>query len=534
MSKARRGELVQPLPVGLVYDPVGNVVLDPDASVQGPVARVFSTFTATGSALAVVKAFTADSLLFPRRLKTGPRKGELVWGQLQHSRVLQVLHNPRYAGAFFYGRHTHGRGPGGTTTTRLLPREEWTVLITDSHPGYISWEQFEANQARLAANATAHGNDRRASPPREGPALLQGLVICGKCGGRMTVRYHTRKGNHVPEYVCQSEGIQHGKMICQRIPGAGIDAAVSRFLLDTVTPLALETALAVADELTARADEADRIRATAVKRAQYHADLARRRYLAVDPANRLVADQLEAAWNATLRELNEATDTYQRARTGQTGPLSQTQRDAVTALAADFPALWNNPATPMRERKRIARLLLTDITLARTDNITVHIRLRGGQDHTLTLPLPLASWQIRQTPTEVVSAIDTLLEEHTDSEIAAILTSKGMVSGTGQPLHARLIRQIGKAYQLRSHTQRLREEGLLTLNDIARHLGVGLSTVKTWRNAGLLTGRRANDKNEYLYQLPSPDLARPRRGRPPRKPSPAGKTTTTSTTRSAV
>jgi DNA invertase Pin-like site-specific DNA recombinase len=535
LSKARRGELVMPLPVGLVRDGTGTVARDPDASVQAAVARVFDTFTATGSALAVVKAFAADRLLFPRRLATGPRKGELSWGQLEHSRVLQVLHNPRYAGAFFYGRHAHGRGPGGKATTRVLPREEWTVLITDAHPGYISWEQFEANQARLAANATAHGKDRRASPPREGPALLQGIVVCGKCGARMTVRYHTRKGQQTPEYVCQSEGIQHGKAICQRIPGAGIDDAVGRLLLDTLTPLALETALAVADELTSRAKEADRIRATAVQRAQYHADLARRRYLAVDPANRLVADQLEAAWNATLRDLAEATDTYERAKNGAAGPLSASQRDAVTALASDFPALWANPATPMRERKRVIRLLVTDATLARTDNtITVHIRLKGGQDRTLSLPIPLASWQIRQTPAEVVSAIDTLLEDHTDSEIAAILTSKGMLSGTGQPLHARLIRQIGKAYQLRSHTQRLRDEGLLTLNDIAHHLGISANTVKTWRDAGLLTGRRANDKNEYLYQLPGPDLARPRIGRPPRKPAVAVETTTTTTTRSAV
>jgi DNA invertase Pin-like site-specific DNA recombinase len=535
LSKARRGELVMPLPVGLVRDGTDTVVLDPDASVQAAVARVFDTFTATGSALAVVKAFAADGLLFPRRLATGPRKGELSWGRLEHSRVLQVLHNPRYAGAFFYGRHAHGRGPNGTMTTRVLPREEWTVLITDAHAGYISWEQFEANQARLTANATAHGKDRRASPPREGPALLQGMVICGKCGGRMTVRYHTRNGQQTPEYVCQAEGIQHGTSICQRIPGAGIDDAVGRLLLDTLTPLALETALAVADELTNRAKEADRIRATAVQRAQYHADLARRRYLAVDPANRLVADQLEAAWNAALRELAEATDTYERAKNGAAGPLNASQRAAITALASDFPALWNNPATPMRERKRIIRLLVTDATLARTDStITVHIRLKGGQDRTLSLPIPLASWQIRQTPAEVVSAIDALLEEHTDSEIAAILTSQGMVSGTGQPLHARLIRQIGKAYQLPSHTQRLRDQGLLTLNDIARHLGISANTVKTWRDQGLLTGRRANDKNEYLYQPPGPGLVRPRIGRPPRKPAPAIETTTTSTTRSAV
>ncbi|WP_433520636.1 recombinase family protein [Nocardia pseudovaccinii] len=535
LSKARRGELVMPLPVGLVRDGTGTVTLDPDASVQGAVARVFDTFDATGSALAVVKAFAADELLFPRRLATGPRKGELSWGELEHSRVLQVLHNPRYAGAFFYGRHAHARKPGGGQSTRVLPREEWTVLITDAHVGYIGWERFEANQARLAANATAHGTDRRASPPREGPALLQGLVICGKCGGRMTVRYHQRKDQLTPEYVCQSEGIARGKAICQRVPGASIDAAVGTLLLDTLTPLALQTALAVSDELAARAEEADRIRATTVQRAQYHADLARRRYLAVDPANRLVADQLEAAWNAALRELNDATETYERAHHSHNGPLDQAQRDAITALAADFPALWNNPNTPMRERKRVVRLLIADATLARNDTtITVHIRLRGGQDHTLTLPIPLASWQIRQTPTEVVTAVDTLLDEHTDSEIAAILTNQGLTSGTGGPLHLGIIRHIRHAYQLRSHTQRLRDQGLLTLNEIARHLAISPNTVKTWRNSGLLTGKRANDKGEYLYQLPSPDLARPRPGRPPRKPTPATTTTTASTTRSAV
>jgi DNA invertase Pin-like site-specific DNA recombinase len=134
----------------------------------------------------------------------------------------------------------------------------------------------------------------------------------------------------------------------------------------------------------------------------------------------------------------------------------------------------------------------------------------------------------------VVSAIDTLLDEHTDSQIAANLTERGLTSGTGQPLHARLVRQIREAYQLRSHVQRLRDQGLLSLNEIARHLEVGPSTVKTWRNNGLLTGRLANDKGEYLYQLPEPDLVRPRRGRPPRKPSVAVETTITSTTRSAV
>jgi DNA invertase Pin-like site-specific DNA recombinase len=534
LSKARRGELQMPLPVGLVHTAAGTVVLDPDAAVQQAVRHLFTTFVDTGSALATVKAFAAQQLRFPRRITAGARKGEVVWGPLEHSQVLRVLHNPRYAGAFCYGRHAHGRNPAGRPTTRLLPRDQWTVLIPDAHPGYITWDQFDANQTRLAELATARGTDRMASPPREGPALLQGMVICGVCGRRMTVRYHTRRGTQFPDYVCQADGIRTASRICQNIPGAGIDTAVGQLLMQQLSPLALQAALTVAGELATRAADADRLRATTVERARYHAEQARRRYLAVDPANRLVADSLEADWNNALRELTEATDDYERAKTAN-GPLTDAQRQRITALATDVPALWNSPTTPARERKRMVRLLLQDATISRTnENITVHIRLRGGQDHTLTLPLPLASWQLRKTPDHVVAAIDELIEEHTDSETAAILEQRGFTSGTGQPLHARLIRQIRIAYQIPSHTQRLRDQGLLTLNEIARHLGISPNTVKSWRNQGLLTGRRANDKDEYLYQLPDPNLPRPRIGRPPRNSTATGETTTTSHRRSAV
>jgi DNA invertase Pin-like site-specific DNA recombinase len=529
LSKARRGELIQPLPVGLVYTPTGKVVLDPDTGVQQAVAHLFATFTATGSALATVKAFTCQNLRFPRRLTSGDRKGELVWGPLEHSGALRVLHNPRYAGAFFYGRHTHRPAPGGKTSIVSLPRDQWTVLIPDAHPGYITWQQFEANQNRLTEQCAAFGPDRRHGPPREGPALLQGLAVCGVCGRRMTVRYHTRRGTHLPDYVCQNERIRTATTICQAIPGAGIDTAIGAFLIDTLTPLALETALAVADEITARAQDADRLRASTVRRAQYHAEHARRRYLAVDPTNRLVADTLEADWNTALRELADATDAYEHAK-ASAATLTDTQRHRITALAADFPALWHNPATPLRERKRMVRLLIDDVTIRKDKTITVHIRLKGGQHHTLTLPLPLAAWQLRQTPPEVVATIDDLLDDHTDSHIATILTSRNIVSGTGRPLHGRLIGQIRHHYHLRSHTQRLRDLGLLTLTEIARRLDVSPKTVKTWRNQGLLTGRLANDKGEYLYQLPPPNLPRPRPGRPPRNTE----TTPASTTRSAV
>jgi hypothetical protein len=281
-------------------------------------------------------------------------------------------------------------------------------------------------------------------------------------------------------------------------------------LVRALTPLALEAALAVTDELASRAADADRLRATAVEHARYRAELARRRYLAVDPDNRLVADTLEADWNTALRELAGATETYDKARaTAPIGP-DQAQRARLTALASDFPALWNDPATPVRERKRLVRLLVTDVTLVRAQEITAHVRLRGGQQHTLVLPVPLAFWQTQQTRPEIVAAVDQLLEEHTDGQIAEILTGRGHLSGSGHPLNRRIIRNIRLSYNLRSHAQRLADQGMVSQREITRLLDVTPQTVKTWRDAGVLTGRLANDKGEYLYHPPGPDFTRPR------------------------
>jgi hypothetical protein len=232
---------------------------------------------------------------------------------LKHWRVLSTLHNPRYAGAFAYGRTRQTKTPNGNVTFETLPRDQWTALIPNSHPGYITWDQFEANQKTLTANAQAHSTDRTTGPAREGPALLQGLVVCGQCGRRMTIRYHQRRGVEIPDYQCMSEAIQTGGRRCLVVPGGGVDEAISRLVLDTVTPLALEVALTVQAELETRADEADALRRSHVERTRHRTDLARRRYLAVDPDNRLVADSLEADWNDALRQLQTAQDDYQRA-----------------------------------------------------------------------------------------------------------------------------------------------------------------------------------------------------------------------------
>jgi DNA invertase Pin-like site-specific DNA recombinase len=345
MNKARRGELQCSLPVGLIYSAEGKPVLDPDKQVQESLRLLFETFRRSGSACAVVRAFHQQNLLFPCRLKKGPRKGDLAWTELVHSRVLETLHNPRYAGAFAYGRTRTRKRVDGKASCTHVPREQW-LLIPSAHPGYISWEEYNDNLRRLRENAQSHGEDRRNSPPREGPALLQGLVVCGLCGNRMTVRYHCRRGRLFPDYYCQREGIEYGKPACQHVNGEVIDRALGRLLVEAMTPLALDVAIAVQQELETRSGEVDRLRRQQVERARYEADAAQRRYMLVDPANRLVADALEAEWNSKLRALAKAQEEYERQRHTDPLQLDDNKRAQIASLAADFPASGRIPAHP--------------------------------------------------------------------------------------------------------------------------------------------------------------------------------------------
>ena len=345
LNQARRGALRLPLPVGLVYDPVGTVVLDPDGQVQRSLALLFATFERAGVGLGHGEALPDAGGALPAPPAPGPQQGELLWEPLRHWRVLHVLHNPRYAGAFVFGRtRTHQR-PGRRVAIETLPRDEWTVRLPDAHVGYITWDQFERNQQRLRDNAYAHGAHRRRSPPREGPALLQGLVLCGVCGQRMTVRYHTRQGTQWSDYVCQREAIDTATSKCQTIPGAGLDQAIGEVLVEMVTPLTLDVALQVQTELQARLDEADALREQHVQRARQEADLARRRFMETAPHNRLVVDVLEAEWNDRLRALHAAQEECEQRRAQDRHHLTDAQRHQILALATDFPRLWHDPQT---------------------------------------------------------------------------------------------------------------------------------------------------------------------------------------------
>lgn len=260
INKARRGELRTPLPVGFVVAPDGRVQRDPDRQVQAVLDHFFETFRRTRSACATVRTLREGGVQFPRRLRAGPYKGDLIWGGLTENRATSILRNPRYAGAFAFGRTRQKTDGEGKRLTVKRPREEWIALVPGTHEGYLSWTEYEENVRQLAQNGQAVGAEHRRYPPREGPALMQGLLLCGVCGAGMTVRYATRKGDLIPHYQCKGLGNKEAERRCQSIAGAGIDEAMGPLVMEALSPLALEVSLAVQHEIETRLEEADRLR----------------------------------------------------------------------------------------------------------------------------------------------------------------------------------------------------------------------------------------------------------------------------------
>ena len=273
-------------------------------------------------------------------------------------------------------------------------------------------------------------------------------------------------------------------------------------LLASVTPLTLEVALQVQKELENRFYEADKLRKQQVQRAEYEANLARRRFMQVDPDNRLVADTLEAEWNEKLRHLQDANDYYETHRRRESEKLKKAQQQKVLKLTRDFPAIWKNPKTPAREKKRMIRFLIEDVTMIRGEDITLHVRFKGGATKTLKLPLPLKGWQYNMTDPKIVELVDELLIDHTYSQIATILNKRGYKSGQGHRIDRRTVVGITHGYKLKTRYARLRATGKLRVNEVASLLGVTLATVRRWGKKGIIKMYPYNDRNGCLYEHP--------------------------------
>lgn len=513
LARAEQGELRMRPPVGLIFDAVRRLVLDPDEEVQQAVRLLFLLFEQTGSALAVVKHFARHGLLFPDRLWGKTRDGELLWKPLRHGRVLDVLHNPRYAGVYVYGRtQTRTRtlpheAPRVKGRTRRVAAADWPIVRHDAHPGYLTWEQFLHNQQRLDDNCTLRANDRRGAV-REGHALLQGIVLCGQCGRRMTVRY-TRSGT-TPSYECNQVHKQQGGRTCQFVRGDAVDAAVARLFLEALQPAQLEVSLATLEQIEEQARQVERQWQLRLERARYEADLARRRFLTVEPENRLVARNLERDWNEKLAAVEQLERERLTASARAAPRLNPEERQRILNLAEDLPLLWHAPTTTPAERKQLLRLLVKDVTLTKgAPTIQVAVRWQTEACTTLEVPRPPRSCDARRTPAAVVDRVRWLAGDHTDRQIAEQLNAAGCQSGRGGSFTASKVQWIRYVHGIRSGCPEApaasargeRGDGRCSAQAAAKALNVNVSTIASWCQSGRLDGLQATPHGPWWVRL---------------------------------
>jgi DNA invertase Pin-like site-specific DNA recombinase len=510
LNKARKGELRFPLPVGLCYDEDDRIVLDPDEEVQGAVALVFRLFHETGSAFAVVQRFAETSLRFPKRSYGGAWDGKLIWGRLTHGRVLSMLKNPAYAGMYVFGRYQYHRQirPSGEVHQRMrrVPMADWRVRLEEHHEGYIGWDEYLKNQERLEKNRTNGGEMMLSGPAREGLALLQGLLLCSHCGRALTVRYMGNGGIY-PCYLCnrlRRDGL--ARKDCVNFRSDLLDDAVAEEVLKALEPAQLELALAALEELEARDQTIGRQWQMRLERAEYEAALAERRYLEVDPSQRLVAATLERRWNAALLQWDELKKQAAQFRQQQARVATPEQKAKVLALAKDLPRLWHAPTTQAKDRKQMLRLLIKDITVEKSSvpkHLLAHIRWQGNACSDLTVQLPPSMADRMRYPAEVVDRVREMARQSPDAAIAERFRQEGYSSATGKPYSTTIIRWIRFRYRIPSPALRRPEE--LTVAQVAKHFGVRPGVVYYWIERTHLQARRVNAGSPYWIVLNETD-----------------------------
>lgn len=506
LNKARKGELRSPLPVGFTYDADNRIVLDPDQQVQGAVRLIFALFRQTGSAYAVVQHFARHRLQFPKRAYGGLWNGQLIWGRLSHGRVLGLLKNPCYAGVYVFGRYRYRKQilADGRIRSRMIAvaPDDWLVTIHDHHEGYLSWEDYLYNGKLLDQNRTNREETLLSGPAREGLALLQGLLLCARCGRKLVVRY-TGNGGSYPVYQCtwqRREGLSDRS--CLSVRCEILDQFIAKRVLEVLEPAQLELAIRAVDELEQREQTLLGQWRMRLERADYEAQLAQRRYEEVDPSNRLVAATLESRWNERLEQLEQVRRQYQDFKNEKTQLVTLEQKKRALALAQDFPRLWNAPTTSGKDRKRMLRLLIRDISVEKMDHsrqLMLHLRWQGGQCEDLSVELPPKIADQLRYPDSVVTRVRELARQHSDGQIAALLDQEGQLSAKGKKFTASMIKWIRYRHQIPRANQKHPHE--LTVNQAAERFGVRPSVVYYWIERELLPARRLNGGAPYWITL---------------------------------
>ena len=533
LAKAERGELAIPLPIGYLRRPSGEVILDPDEQAQHVVGLIFDTFARLGTLNAVLRYLVGHQVQVPVRAHAGPAKGEIEWRRPNRETLQIMLHNPVYAGYYAYGRRQvepRKKIPGRPSTGRVVKDSaEWLVLLPGRLPAYLTAEQYEANVARMAANrqtATTPG------APRDGSALLSGLLRCGLCGGhRMSVRYHdgSRRPDSAHGYVCAFYQVNYGTGgPCQHIAGPALDAYITGQVLAAVAPAALEVSMAAAAQAQAERDSLDRLWRQRIERARYAADRARRQYQLAEPENRLVVRQLEKEWEAALAEASRLETDYQRFTEQQPKTLTTAERAAIAALASDLPRVWNAPTTTMADRKELLRILIEKITVAvagTSELVDVTITWAGGHQTTGQAVRPVARLdQLSYYPALLARVTELAAAGATTRQIAEALNTEGFRPPKRTSRYRpEQVRILLNQHNLRTSYQRGQPAALASLAPgewsvpgLAAALGMPTASLYNWIYRGWATARHAPGSKNWIITANAAQMQqlRERRARP--------------------
>ncbi len=503
LNKARRGELGFDVPTGYTRGPSGEVILDPDEEAQQVVRLIFRKFEELGTVHALLRHLAAHNIRIGVRVRGGEGKGELQWRAPNQTTLGNMLKNPIYAGAYAYGRRRidpRKRKPGRRSTGRTSPSPGgWHVLLKDRRPVYISWETYEKNLGRLRDNravADAKG------APRDGDSLLQGIVVCGRCGARMTVNYHG--GDKRYSYVCARRNTVYGGSACQCISGAPLDDFAAEKILEALEPAALELSLEAAKNIESERGELDGLWRKRMERASYEADRARRHYRLLEPENRLVARQLAKDWERKLAEEQGLKEEYQRFLVDKPRLLSASERESIRRLAADIPELWSAASTTNAERKGIVRQVVERVVVeveGDSERVGAHIEWAGGRRTAAVVIRPVSSFESLSYYSELCERVRELASRGLDSTlIAQRLDAEGyrspkLAEGFGRQGVQKLMGRLGLC---RREGHQRPPRGLLGehewwLGGLAGRIQMPKQTLYTWIRRGWVSSRQLQD-----------------------------------------
>ena len=494
LNKAKRGELKRYLPIGYEYDYDDNVVKTPDLRVREAVEQFFDLFRIKKTGCAVVAYYAENNMSFPVRPRIKGLSHEIRWEKLNLERAIAILHNPFYTGAYIFGRTQTKWTEGGKRRPVPVPEEEWHVNIPDHHEAYITAEEFNTNQAMLQANTQQWGGSDKNTPPREGFALLQGICYCGFCGHRMTPVYSTSRatGKQLARYICSNtRGKGNPKRCPQSVPVDAVDEAISNIVEEKLKPEAIALTVQVQNEVSRRKQDHLRYFELQLESARHEEDLARARYMSVDPTNRLVALQLETEWNKKIRLREEASSRFEE-ETRKTESSSCTEvEEAAKSIGENFSRVWNNPSVRNEDRKRIVRYLIKDVTLLKSESYSAKIGIcfQGGATCETEVAIPKPRYMRISITPDVLAFLEENAESFNYQELAERLNDGGFSRACNRPFNRSNVFRIMKDHGIKNMKQRYLEKGWLSIKDAAARQAISVPTLRYRVRVGAYTGQ---------------------------------------------